>query len=285
MLSAIIDLAHTDQLSLHIPDWIPPTDAADILLSYPLALASLTDPAKFVFTWTNSGARINLLGNAIFPRLTNAELAEAADYPIPHDRIIVQTEVVRADGGPTPVLLWDVTDTGHGYNADPFMFVGNTLVYYGVALIFDRRHRLNDGTPVFQARTPTGLDTLHEGQELHKYHTMLLRFFRTLCQPAVVIEDVQVNARLNRKRARRGLAPMPVQRIVRLPAVIHRQVQLDGARQRARELGPRATHERRTHRRTLASGRSIQVRETVVNAMFGERPAPQMFHVHEPPPE
>jgi len=280
MLNSIIDLDRNNQLMLEIPPYARQDDVDFVMYTYPQVLNGLKSPENFVFTWMNSGARITLFGDTSFPGLTREGLIEAADYPVPHEKLIVQTEVPYPGGGQGPTCLWLVQGTAHGYNAIPLAFENDMLTYSGLFLIFDRRHRHADGTPVLDFKAPVSLHALHSPSELAAHHHMLLRFFRTLCQPAVEIENVEPDERLNRARARRGLTPMPVQRVVRRPAeIIHRGPLADA---RAREFSPRATHNRRSHRRTLASGRSINVRSCVINAGIGASPVPQAFHIEEP---
>lgn len=280
MLNSIIDLDRNNQLMLEIPPYARQDDVDFVMYTYPQVLNGLKSPENFVFTWMNSGARITLFGDTSFPGLTREELIEAADYPVPHEKLIVQTEVPYPGGGQGPTCLWLVQGTAHGYNAIPLAFENDMLTYSGLFLIFDRRHRHADGMPVLDFKAPVSLRALHSPSELAAHHHMLLRFFRTLCQPAVEIENVEPDERLNRARARRGHTPMPVQRVVRLPAEIIPRGPLAGAR--AREIGPRATHKRRSHRRTLASGRSINVRSCVINARIGAPPVPQAFYIEEP---
>ncbi len=280
MLNKIITLDRSNQLIQEIPPYARQNDVDFVMYTYPQVLNGLKSPETFVFTWMNSGARITLFDEPRFPGLTREELIEAADYPVPHEKVIVQTEVPYPGGGHGPTCLWLVQRTAHGYNAIPLAFANDTLTYSGLFLIFDRRHRHADGTPVLDFKAPVSLRALHSPSELIAHHHMLLRFFRTLCQPAVEIENVEPDERLNRARVRRGHTPMPMQHVVRLPAVIIHRGPLADAR--AREFGPRATHNRRSHRRTLASGRSINVRSCVINAGIGAPPVPQAFHIEEP---
>ena len=282
MLNKIVKRFKKDLLEVtHLP--LPyPLDVAAVRHMTPSAVAKLVDSEVFEFKLENPGIRVDIFEKTHYPLLTEDELKDAADCPMPHAKVALSIDVPRADSDELDNYLWYIERTGHGYFAIPFVYRCDVLLYCGASLVLDRRYTNNDGTPVLHYRVPFSHGAVYDNVEFIDHHHVILGFLRTLCQPAVIIESEEPNERLNRARARRRRPVRPPRRVVRLPAEIHRMPQA-ADNERAQAFGPKAAHHRRSHRRVLASGRAIWVRSCVVNAANGEPPPPpQRFRVDNP---
>jgi len=265
----------------HLP--LPyPQDIAALKRNAPAVVAKLLDPEVFEFKLENAGVWVDAFELTHYPKLTVEELKDAADCPVPHEKVVLAIEVPRAGDDEVDNYLWYIERAPHGYTAIPFVYRCEALFYCGATLYLDRRHREADGTPVLHYTTPVSHGAVYDNDEFVDHHHVVLGFLRTLCLPAVVIENAEPNERLNRARTRRGQPVRPPRRVVRLAKEIHQRAQAADFNDHARMCASKAPHHRRSHRRILAPGRAVMVRSCIVNAANGEPPAPQDFRIKNP---
>ncbi|ACP24472.1 hypothetical protein NGR_c06790 [Sinorhizobium fredii NGR234] len=277
MRNKIMKLAERNRLNFsHLP--LPPQEEMALRRLFPEALEKLLSPDVFEFTWEDAGIWVDANERTHYPDVPQDEVLDATEFPVPHEKIVIQTRVPREGSAESDTFLWYVEQRPHGRIAIPFVFRDDTLSFFGTTLLFDRRVRDVNGAPMFGCHCPKGHRKIYDEDEFYDHNRMLLRFLRILCLPQVVVEVFEVDEGINRARARRGRAPLPRRSVVRIaPEAIRYIVPQDAPV----EVAPRelvAPHYRRAHMRTLRSGRRVPVRSCVVNGN-GEMPAPQDFHV------
>jgi hypothetical protein len=289
MLNLITKLLEKDRLFMaHLP--LPPDEAASVRRMSPDAVAKLVDPEVFEFTWENSGIFVDADELTHYPKVSEKEVQDAVQCPVPHDKIVIHTQVTREGFNNPASYIWHVEATENGYIATPFVFADQTLSYFGTTLIFDRRYTNPDGSPAFGCRTPASHPVIYDKEELLEHHCMLLRFLRILCLPQAVIEEIEPTAQQNRARARRGRPPLPRRRIVRIAPEAIQRIALPAENEGIPEpnavenaRAPVVAHHRRAHLRRLSSGRLVRIRSCIVNDRgHGALPPPQDFHVDGP---
>lgn len=277
MRNKILKLVERNRLSFsHLP--LPREEEIAVRRLLPHAVAKLLSPDVFEFTWEGAGISVDANERTHYPEVPQDEVLDAIDFPVPHEKIVVQTRVPRAGSNEPDTFMWYVEQEPHGYTAVPFVFRDDTLSFFGTTLWFDRRYRNENGDPMFGCRCPNGHTKRYDEDEFYDHHRMLLRFFRILGLPQTVVEVFEADERMNRARVRRGRAPVPRRSVVRIAPEAVRYVapEVPAALLAPRE--PAAPHYRRAHLRTLPSGRRVLVRSCVVNRNGG-MPAPQDFHV------
>lgn len=175
MLNLITKLLEKDRLFMaHLP--LPPDEAANVRRMYPGAVAKLVDPEVFEFTWENSGIFIDAEELTHYPKVSEEEVQDAVQCPVPHDKIVIHTQVPREGVHNPASYIWHVEATENGYIAPPFVFADQTLSYFGTTLIFDRRYTNPDGSPAFGCRTPASHPVIYDKEELleHPLHAAAL---------------------------------------------------------------------------------------------------------------
>lgn len=281
MRNKIVNLLERKQLTVkHLP--LPPSEEEALRATFASVVQKLVDPTVFEFEWEDCGIWIDLSERTHYPEPDFSELMDAATHPVPHEKMLIETKVPRASGE-IDIFMWYIERTVHGYVAAPMVFREREreLSNFGIFLDFDRRYLAENGLPVFSHRCPPSHTALYSEEELSDHHRIILRFLRILCLPGVAIAEITPDPELNRARARRRRSSLSGRKVVRIaPEAIRIRAAL--ARNPDQQpRGPVASHHRRAHVRRLASGRSVHVRNCIINET-DVGPAPQQFQVRNP---
>jgi hypothetical protein len=246
----------------------------------PKLMADLAHPDVFEFAW--KGAGIEMDGNArtYYPNISAEEIAEASLCPLPHERMWVEIEV------PTPFrtavrYVWPIQRHKEDltkFTAHPLVVRDNSLVYFGATLVVPV-----GGGPGCDRETGGVVHSkfasyarTKDMTEFHAQIRLLQRFFRILTLPGVEVDEVAPTSMGSATRFPQDSMSAPSRRIVTIDERAIRPEKRDPADGHLCE--PRREHHRRAHLRRLPSGRTVPIRNCIVNRGVGTA-QPQSFLV------
>ena len=249
-----------------------PEDSALVRSTWAEMICEILHPTRHIFRWLDSGLIINEDGYTVYPEISPAELIDAVHYPVPFEKVWLETAVPTVGSNAVEHFCWLVERNEKGFFARFLVMRDGFLVDDGVFVGFDRDLLDDDGVPQFSYGAPTSFHAQLDFNECRHRQQLLLRFFRLLCLQKLEIDAQVPDERLNAARMKRGRSPLPVQQVVRISQ--QRAARGHGVGSVDRE--PPRPHHRRSHVRHLRDGRKIKIRDTIV--MRGnEIPLPPLY--------
>lgn len=267
----IVKMGERGQFQITMPE-MNPEDVALVQSTWEDMINDILQPSRHIFRWLDSGLIIDAEGRAVYPEIPTAELIDAVHYPMPFEKLWLETAVPTVGSNAVEHFCWLVERKEKGFLARSLVMRDGYIVDDGVFVGFDRDLLDDDGVPNFSYGAPTSFHERLDVNECRHRQQLLLRFFRLLCLQKLDIEPQIPDERVNAARVKRGRTPLPVQNVVRIKQHRAPQASVGGSTDRE----PPRPHHRRSHVRHLRDGRKINVRDTIV--MRGnEVPLPPLY--------
>jgi len=261
-----------------------PVSAADqhkLRHHIPSVLDRIANPEIFEFRWEDAGIWMSDNDLVHYPDVDDQEWQEAVKCPVPHPFVWVEVGVNYPQNQGERIYIWYIERIGiSGYTATPLIFARDTLMYSGISFELDP-----DTVDDFGIQGSVTIRYLVESYardyDLAEYFGQadtLARFFRILCLPKAQVMISEPHGKLNKARLKRGREPLSIRRTVRIDSADLATTHSGGT---GMTHASPTEHFRRAHQRHLRNGRSVSVRECIVNKGTTDTGAvPQQFSVN-----
>jgi hypothetical protein len=213
-----------------------------------------------------------------YPEIASAEIELAEKLPLPHARMLIETKVEMPAGSPTIYYIWIIERIGaSGYTAIPALYYPDQKALIVHNVLFDFvPGRIGNGSSKSVHQLLNKQNYYYPAAEFGRQRDLLCRFFCLINRSRILVQTVQVDAALNKRRVARGRTRIRDYHVVRLGSDERSYLKSLTKRQAASPC----EHRRRSHLRRYRSGRVGIVRNSIVNAGKGPNgPVRQVFMV------